>query len=75
MNKRKRQTIQWTKEGQTIQWKKEEGQTTQWIKEEGQTIQWTKEKDKHTMNKRKKTNKGWQNKTDIFFNNDKMKQV
>jgi ribosomal protein L24E len=36
-------TIQWTKEGQKIQWTKEEGQTIQRTKEEGQTIQCPKE--------------------------------
>jgi hypothetical protein len=28
--------MQWPKEGQTIQWPKEEGQTMQWPKETGQ---------------------------------------
>ena len=53
MNKRRRQTIQWTKE---------EGQTIQWTKEEGQTIQWTKEKDKQYNEQKKKTDNTTNNK-------------
>ena len=41
--------MKWRKEGQTIQWPKEEGQTIQ-LPKEGQTIQWSNEK-------RKKKNK------------------
>jgi hypothetical protein len=59
MNKRRRirQYNGQKKKDQTIQWTKEEGQTIQWTKEEGQTMQWTKEEGSdNTMDKTRTDN-------------------